>query len=167
MHTNTLRIAFLIAAAAAAPLAAHGPEAHPTPTPAVRAAEPDGSPAAAIDAFHAALGSGNRDEALRWLAPEVVIFEGGGAEMSRDEYASHHLGSDMEFSKAVKSEIVDRQSGSSGDVAWVLTRTHTVGRFGDRAVDANGVETMVLRRGAEGWRIVHVHWSSYSRKQGG
>jgi ketosteroid isomerase-like protein len=87
--------------------------------------------------------------------------------MSREEYAGHHLGGDMEFVRAVETEVVDRQAHMSGDVAWVLTRTHTSGRFRERDIDVDGVETMVLRRSGDQWRIVHVHWSSHARKAGG
>lgn len=149
-----------------ATLRGHDPKPTTAATPAARQEAP-GSAAAAVDAFHAALAAGDRDRALASLAPEVVIFEGGGAEMSREEYAGHHLGGDMEFVRAVKTDVVDRQSHLAGDVAWVLTRTHTSGRFRERDIDVDGVETMVLRRSDDQWRIVHVHWSSHARKAGG
>ncbi len=150
---------------------AHEPKPAMTATPPVApaaagappaAVDAAATPAAAIERFHAALASGDRQAALSLLDPKVVIFESGGAEMSRDEYASHHLDADMQFSRAVSSEIVHRESYESGDAAWVLTRTHTKGRFRGRDIDANGVETMVLRRDDGHWRIVHVHWSSGS-----
>jgi hypothetical protein len=137
------------------------PAARPTPAPA-----PAGSAAAAVEGFHAALAAGDRKDALGWLAPEVVIFESGGAEMSRNEYASHHLDADIEFVRAVETEVVDRQEHSTREAAWVLTRTHTAGRFRERDVDVDGVETMVLRRADVGWRVVHVHWSSQPRRGG-
>lgn len=158
------RTAFCFALLASA-AQAHDPKALPTTPPAREPAAP-GSAAAAVEGFHAALAAGDREGVLRWLDPEVVIFESGGAEMSREEYASHHLDADMQFVRAVTSEVVDRQEHSAADAAWVLSRTHTAGRFRDRDVDVDGVETMVLRRGQAGWRIVHVHWSSQSRKSG-
>ncbi|MCZ6727005.1 MAG: nuclear transport factor 2 family protein [Acidobacteria bacterium] len=122
-----------------------------------------GSPQDTVAAFHAALSSADRDAALAVLDPEVLIFESGGAELSRDEYAAHHLGGDMEFSAATARTIVDQRSGRSDEVAWVLTRSKTSGTFRDKAIDVRGVETMLLRRTEHGWRIVHVHWSSRSR----
>ena len=56
--------------------------------------------AAAVDAFHVALKAGATAVALALMAPDVMIFEEGGAERSRDEYASHHLGSDAAFAAA-------------------------------------------------------------------
>lgn len=128
-------------------------------TPAVAVDSP-GGPAATVERFHAALAAGDRQAALSLLDADVVIFESGGAEMSRDEYASHHLDADMQFSRAVSVQTVHRESHEAGDTAWVLTRTHTTGRFRGREVNADGVETMVLRRDDGQWRIVHVHWSS-------
>ncbi len=121
------------------------------------------TPARTVAAFHEALASGNRERALELLDPAVTIFESGGAELSRDEYASHHLGGDMEFSAATTQTIVEQNEGEAGDVGWVLTRSETRGTFRDREIDALGVETVLLRRDEHGWRIVHIHWSSRSR----
>ena len=133
----------------AAPFAAHPGHAAPEQTP-----------EATADAFHRALAAGHREEALALLAPDVVIFESGGAELSREEYAHHHLAADMEFSAAAPTRVLDRQQGSGGDTAWVLSRTETKGSFRGREVHSRGTETMLLRRTAAGWRIVHIHWSS-------
>ena len=143
-----------------------GPRApgHAASHPARPAGRASGTPAAAVEAFHSALAAGDRDRALAWLDPKVVIFESGGAEMSREEYASHHLESDMAFVAATKTEVVDRQAQAAGDTAWVLSRTRTTGQFRDRPVDADGVETVVLQRDGGQWRIIHIHWSSYARK---
>jgi hypothetical protein len=123
----------------------------PTPAP---------SPVDTVGAFHSALATGDREKALAWLDPTVLIFESGGAESSREEYASHHLAADIEFEKAVETAVLDRRHYVSGDSAWGLTRTRTTGRFRDRSIDALGVETMVLRRIENRWLIVHIHWSS-------
>jgi len=117
-------------------------------------------PTEVIEAFHEALAAGDSDRALSYLAPDIVIFESGYAEMSREEYAAHHLESDMKFSGAVKTEITDQQMGGTDDVAWVISRTKTTGTYGERSIDSIGDETMILERGDDGWRIRHIHWSS-------
>lgn len=121
--------------------------------------------AATLDAFHAALAAGDRDGALARLAPDVVIFEAGGAELSRDEYAHHHLAGDMAYLAATTTEQVDRRSGESGDIVWFLTRSRTAGTFRDQPVATVGTETALLARTAEGWTIVHLHWSSRAAKR--
>ena len=119
-----------------------------------------GAPPAVVAAFHAALTAGDSAAAVSLLDSQVVIFESGGAELSAAEYAGHHLPGDMAFSAGVTRTIEDQQVHTAGDVAWVLTRSRTTGTYRDQPIDVRGVETMVLRRTAEGWRIVHVHWSS-------
>ena len=128
-------------------------------SPAGASAQDEG-PAEVVGGFHRALAAGDRDAALTLLAPDVMIFESGGAERSRDEYASHHLGADAEFAGATRREILDQQQGGDGEVAWVLTRSKTTGKFRDREIDSYGVETMILKKAPDGWRIAHIHWSS-------
>lgn len=116
----------------------------------------------AVDAFHAALEHGNTDGALALLADDVLIFEGGEAERSKAEYARHHLASDAAFSAAVPSVRSRRTARVGADSAWVASESRTTGQFNGRAIDSLSVETMVLRRETDGWRITHIHWSSHA-----
>lgn len=124
------------------------------------AVEGKDSPPATVRSFHEALASGNRDRVLALLDPGVVIFEQGAAEMSRDEYASQHLGDDIEFSRSTSRKVVDQRSGAKGKNGWVLTISETSGSFHGKDVSSRTVETMVLKQAPGGWRIVHIHWSS-------
>ena len=77
-------------------------------------ARADQAPEAALraaDAFHEALSAKHQDGALALLDSDVLIFESGGVELSKGEYASHHLGADMQFSAAMTRQVIDRQSG--------------------------------------------------------
>jgi ketosteroid isomerase-like protein len=143
--------------------AAH-PGAHDAPrTPG------SGAPSATIDAatpvgtvmaFHAALASGDTDAALMHLDEDVVIFESGGVENSRAEYASHHLEADAAFSAAVPRTLVSRTHDMQGDMAWVMSVETVTGTYRTRAINSRSVETMMLRQVNGQWRIVHIHWSS-------
>lgn len=117
-------------------------------------------PVATVIAFHDALSSGDSATALRLLAPDVVIYEGGGAEASRDEYRRHHLPADMRYAATTTRRATVERSEASGDIAWVLSRVHTTGSRDGQEVDRRSVETVLLRRQPEGWRIVHIHWSA-------
>jgi ketosteroid isomerase-like protein len=139
--------ATLIAAIAAALLA----------TPALAQ---NATPEDTVDRFHAALAAGDSTLALGFLSPDVVIFESGGAEMSRAEYRSQHLGADIEFSMSTTNEITERRTEAGADVTVVLTRSAARGTFRGHDIDSTGVETMILTRNDEGWTIVHIHWSS-------
>ncbi|MNE36940.1 SnoaL-like domain protein [compost metagenome] len=116
--------------------------------------------ASVVDAFHAGLKAGDTAAALALLASDVMIFEEGGAERSRDEYASHHLASDAAFAAASDATVARRSGWADGDVAWITSEGRTTGHFNGRAVDRLTTETMVLKRHADGWRIHHIHWSS-------
>lgn len=121
------------------------------------------APGTAVDtvtAFHAALANGDRATALGLLADDVVIFESGGVESSRAEYASHHLEADAAFSAAVPRTLISRTQGETADSAWVLSVEAINGTFRGRAIDSRSVETMLLRRVEGHWRIAHIHWSS-------
>jgi ketosteroid isomerase-like protein len=133
-----------------------------SPTVGLCQGDPEPSPEEVVNGFHESLASGDEEGVLATLDAEVVIFESGGAELSRDEYASHHLGADMEFSAATQRDVIDQQVGQSGDLAWVLTRSQTNGTFRGKDIDARGAETILLRHTPEGWRIMHIHWSSRS-----
>ena len=118
------------------------------------------APADVVSAFHQAMEDGDSIAALELLDPEVVIFEGGGVEASRDEYRSHHLPADIAFARATEREVTQSWSEIEGDLAVMMAQTKTTGTFREREINSRGVETMVLVRRDEGWRIVHVHWSS-------
>ncbi len=116
-----------------------------------------------VQRFHSALAAGDSRAALRLLTPEVVIFEEGGVESSREEYRAHHLQADIEFSRATKLEVLDRHSAVMDRTAWVLTQGRVSGTFRGRKVEADLMETMALEATADGWRIRHIHWSSRER----
>jgi len=116
--------------------------------------------AATVDAFHAALHRGDTAGAAKLIADEALIFESGEVEHGKAEYAAHHLAADAVFSKAVESRVLRRSGGVAGDLSWVASEARTTGTYKGKAIDSATTETMLLRRTAEGWRIVHVHWSS-------
>ncbi|MCA3717183.1 MAG: nuclear transport factor 2 family protein [Brevundimonas sp.] len=152
-----LILAAVLAASAPAAMA-HEPAVAPASAQVV-----DGAAAPAIsvvDAFHAALSSGESEAVLALLSEDAMVLEEGGAERSRDEYAGHHLPADMDYAAATEAEITRRVAWVEGDIAWVLTEGRTSGAFNGRPVDSITAETMILQRQAEGWRIRHIHWSS-------
>jgi len=126
------------------------------------AAQDVGRPEDVVRAFHDALATGDSALVLTLLAEDVVIFESGGVEASREEYRSRHLPSDIAFARSTEKEVTVDRVGFSGDVAWVLSHSMTTGSFRGRDVNSAGTETMILRRTQMGWRIEHIHWSSRS-----
>ena len=142
----------------APPLAAH-PKVRST-KPVEIISEPARGAAATVDAFHAALRRGDQKAAAALLAGDALIFESGGVERTKAEYAASHLPADAQFSGAVSSVVTHRIGASQGTSAWVASEGRTTGTYKGKTVDMLTTETMILRRMHGGWKIVHVHWSS-------
>ena len=121
---------------------------------------PKDGPTSAIINFHAALKSGDEQTVMATLAPEVLIFESGGAERSRAEYASHHMNSDMAFLNQMERDVIEQETSLIGNSAWIVTESRLHGRHKEKDFDLVSIETAVLKRGVNGWKIVHLHWSS-------
>jgi len=121
------------------------------------------SAASTVDEFHAALRRGDTRSAAALLANDALIFEGGGVERSKAEYASHHLAADAAFTRAVPSVLTRRAGDSNGSMAWIASEGRTTGTYKGKAVDRVTAETMVLRRIGRAWKIVHIHWSSEAK----
>lgn len=122
---------------------------------------PSATPAAmVVDAFHDALRRGDANAARTYLAENALVYEAGGVERGREEYASHHLGADAAFAQAVPRKATRRAGEAVGNVAWIATEGRTTGTYKDKAIDRVTTETMILRRVGRAWKIVHIHWSS-------
>lgn len=113
-----------------------------------------------INAFHGALAAGDLAGARALLDPDVKIFEGGGVEHSADEYAAHHLPADAAFMKDAQVETLASAQGGDGKFAWVATESRITAAGKNGPVELMSTETIVLKHGEAGWRIVHIHWSS-------
>jgi len=155
-HITVVAAALMMADIAVAhPDASHGESAK------IGAVAPSDQPAeSVVDAFHAALRRGDTKAALTHLAENALIFESGGVERGKQEYASHHLGADSAFAQAAPGTVTRRAGEAVGAVAWIATEGRTTGTYKDKAIDRITTETMVLRRLGGAWKIAHIHWSS-------
>jgi ketosteroid isomerase-like protein len=152
--------AALLLLPAALPAHERAPIAKPTSalSPAARGA------AATVDSFHAALHRGDTRAAAALIADDALIFESGGAERTKAEYAAHHLPADAEFSRSVSPVVTRRAGRSEGALAWIATEGRTTGTYKGQALDLLTTETMILRRAGGAWKIVHIHWSSAAKR---
>ena len=125
------------------------------------------SAAATVERFHAALAAGDSAGALTLIADDAVILESGDRE-SKSTYAAHHLGEDIAFARAVRSERGPLTVKVSGNVAWVTGLSTAHGEVNGRAINSAGAELIVLARvpgrgASQGWKIRAIHWSSHRR----
>lgn len=129
-------------------------------TPSPLGGEPASSPAAAVEAYYAALAAGDAAAAEALLASDAIVLENGHAE-SRAEYLARHLAADIAFARALAQTRSDVRVVQAGDVAWVSARSHVEGDLRGRAIRSQGSELIVLSCEAQGWRIRAIHWSSH------
>ena len=110
--------------------------------------------------FSEALDSGNEQAVRSLLAEDVLIYEGGGVEASLEEYASHHMAADIGFLSGLQRDLISQTVFDHGDTAVVGTLTRLHGTFREQPIDSKSTETLLLKRGSDGWKIIHIHWSS-------
>lgn len=120
---------------------------------------------ATVDRFLAALKAGDLERAAAELAPELIVLEGGNAELSAEQYLALHAKLDAEFLKTATVETGYRRARAEGDLAWVASLTEVQSEHEGKPITIDGAESMVLKRGESGWRIVHIHWSSRVRPE--
>lgn len=137
---------------------AHEPKA---PVPSAMHIDEAAKPAVAVvELFSAALQAGDLKRAGSLLADDVLILESGGAERSRKEYLDGHAMDDAAFLKGAHIDIKQRIGRSAGKMAWVGTESELHASSKGKPMSLRSTETMVLRHSADGWKIVHIHWSS-------
>jgi ketosteroid isomerase-like protein len=93
----------------------------------------------------------------------VTILESGGVE-DKSHYRSGHLAGDMRFAQAVPRQRGEITVTVRGDVAWAHSTSVTEGRMGEREINSQGAELVVLAREGGTWRIQAIHWSSRQRR---
>lgn len=133
-------------------------------TPALELPADTRAAGAVVEAFHAALGRGDTRAAAALLAEDALVYESGGVERGKAEYAAHHLAADATFAKAMTRVVTRRHGRADGRTTWIASESTTKGTFKTKPINSVSTETMVLRRDRVGWRIVHVHWSSKNAK---
>ncbi len=118
---------------------------------------------ATVDAFHEALAAGDSVSALGYLSNDVTILESGGVE-NKAHYRSGHLAGDIRFASAVPRERGEIIVSIVGDVAWTRSTSITKGSMGEREINSQGAELVVLAREHGVWKIKAIHWSSRQLK---
>ena len=112
-----------------------------------------------VEYYHKALEAKDKKTALKLLSNDVLVQEGGHLETG-EEYKSHHLMSDMEFSSSVSGKREVIEAVVDGNIGWVVSSSKMIGEFRGKAVDSIGAELMVLIKENGSWKIRAIHWSS-------
>jgi len=118
-------------------------------------------PADAVDGFRAALKRKDTGGALSYLDRSLVVFEFGVTDATVEAYALSHLPGDIDMAAVSDWTLQARRLGGSGNERWVLSTYHVTGKLPNgKAIDQVMLETAIVRRVGDSFRIVHLHWSS-------
>jgi len=134
------------------------------------AAQAGSSDAAAVEAwlkgYDAAFLSKDLNKLAAFYHSDVTIYEGAGINNGWTDYRDHHLGPELkafeslEFAhSATKVTIMP-----GGDSAYATSRYTIKAKMGERMLDSEGLETLLLIKTPEGWKIRHSHTSSRPRR---
>lgn len=118
-------------------------------------------PVATANVFRSSLLDGNTGGALSLLSPDVLVYSHGEEHGSREAYANRQLKQDIATLSAYYVEVLGQKIDVQDNIAWVSTRLRLLGKSAEKPEEHHGTETLVLRRSAAGWQIIHLH-RSYS-----
>ena len=112
-----------------------------------------------VIAFNKALKMSDVKTARDLLADNVQILEGKGIERNAQQYANHHMLSDMKYLKAMTTETIEHHVTQYDAVALSISRSTVKGTYKGKSVASQGNETMILEKQNGEWKIKHIHWS--------
>ena len=113
---------------------------------------------AAVKAFQTAMDTGDGPTVMRYIHDDALMMEGGTIE-DRMQYEKNHLPADLEFAKGMTAKRMPVRQTVNGDVAWVRTSTEFRGTYEGKPLALLSLETMVLTREVDGWKVRALHWS--------
>lgn len=138
--------------------------------PTLAAAQAASNDAASVEAwlkgYDAAFLARDLDRLAAFYHPDVTIYEGGGINNGWADYRDRHLGPELKA-------FTNLQFGHSetkvtllpgGQSAYATSRYIIKAKMGEREIDAEGLETLLLIRTPDGWKIRHSHTSSRPRR---
>jgi ketosteroid isomerase-like protein len=121
-----------------------------------------------IASYDSAVVAGDTARAVSLLHPELVVYEHGHVEGSRDEFVKGHLPADMDFMRNATMTRRDRAVlvSSGADMAYSIAPYELSGEYEGKKVHNAGTETLVLVRTDAGWKIRHAHYSGHKIEAG-
>ena len=132
-------------------------------------ASTEGAIAAWLLSFDRAFVAKDLDKLASFYHPDVTIFEGGGVNNGWLNYREHHIGPELKSFGNVQLEhrniAVHLLDG--GRAAYVTSEYALKARANGREIDSGGLETHVLVKVGDAWKIRHSHTSARRRPAGG
>ena len=115
----------------------------------------------AVEAFMAALSSGQLEIARQAMTPDAVVVANGTVLGTRDGYIDGPARGDALAMKSVRSrELVHSAANVGADRGWVVNEKRMIGEGAGQFRAMMLIETFLLTKTATGWKISGIHWSS-------
>ena len=131
------------------------------------AAAQSGTDAAAIETwlktYDAAFLAKDLDRLATFYHPDVTIYEGGGINNGWVDYRDRHLGPELKAFSNLQFGHTDHKVTvlPGGQAAYATSRYTIKAKMGERDLDSEGLETLLLVKMPDGsWKIRHSHTSS-------
>lgn len=102
-------------------------------------------------------------DTLFWESRAVHIIEGDGVDHGWAEYRDHHLAPELEQFENFVYRWYAIEPMVEGNAAWSAFRYELIADTERGHVDIDGRGTIVLRRMAGHWKVVHLHTSGRPR----
>lgn len=118
-----------------------------------------------VEAYDGAFNAKDLGRLAEFYHPDVTIFEGGHVNTGWLDYRDNHLGPELKEMADLRFSHVDVVPHVlSADAAYVTAEYRLKATISGKVVEAEGLETLLLLKGADGsWRIRHSHTSSRRR----
>lgn len=129
-----------------------------------------GSDAASVEAwlkgYDAAFLSRDLNKIAAFYHPDVTIYEGAGINNGWADYRDRHLGPELKAFENLEFAHTGTKVTvlPGGESAYAISRYTIKAKMGDRLLDNEGLETLLLIKTPEGWKIRHSHTSGRARR---
>lgn len=115
-----------------------------------------------LKGYDAAFNAKDLGRLATFYHPDVTIYEGGGINNGWADYRDRHLGPELKAFENLEFGHTDTKVTMlpGGESAYATSRYTIKAKMGERVIDSEGLETLLLIRTPEGWKIWHSHTSS-------
>lgn len=113
-----------------------------------------------VNDFMSAFSTGNLHAAQQFLDPSVVVVANSVIYGDRDAYLKGSARGDALFLQKAQRQLLRRQARAGHTFAWVVSERMLRSSQDGAPMARVNTETMLLAKTMQGWKIVHINWSS-------
>lgn len=114
---------------------------------------------AAIEKYEQAFRSKDVDTVKSLLAQDVLLYEHSVRNDGLQDVFENHLKPEITEFQDLQLDFSDVRLTPGTDLALVTRQYRVRGKLRERTIDASGNETMVWKKVAGSWKIIHIHYS--------